>query len=46
LICKISLRRVLGGRLELDDPLIVLETMCLINVFHALINVCRAALLT
>jgi len=44
LICKISLRRVSGGRLGLDDPLIVLENMCLINVSRALINVCRAEL--
>ena len=40
LICTINLRRVFGGRLELVGPLIVLEIMCLINVFCALINVC------
>jgi len=33
LICTINLRRVFGGRLELVGPLIVLEIMCLINVF-------------
>ena len=30
--CTISLRRVFGGRLGFDGPLIVLENMCLINV--------------
>ena len=44
LICTINLRRVFGGRLELVGPLIVLEIMCLINVFCALMNVCRTEL--
>ena len=33
LISTINLCRVFGGRLELVGPLIVLEIMCLINVF-------------